>query len=248
MGILSGYPFDWNGHTVTPGGILQGLVAAPIAMQVPTTGGFAPTASVRNPRDATPPPIGQTQPPPGSAPISAPRGPAPPAPMAGNGIGRAADQQNPFTSLLGGIGNAFSGGIAGLVGQGAAPGLLDRLSAGATNLTTGGNPLAGLLNAVNGLATGQRTDRAGLELAKQQATMSALINAGLDFETARAAAVNPDFLKALVVQRYGARPMGGKTAPPPRAGGAQDDRQEPAAVDHRGADRSVAQTPGKPQS
>src|SRR5262249_17829124 len=39
--------------------------------------------------------------------------------------------------------------------------LLDHLVAGATNLTTGGNPLAGLLNAVNGLATGQRTDARG---------------------------------------------------------------------------------------
>src|SRR5262245_28498514 len=67
------------------------------------------------------------------------------------------------------------------------PGLFDRLTAGAANLTTGGNPLAGLLNAVNGLATGQRTDRAGIELAQQNATMRALMNVGLDAETARAA-------------------------------------------------------------
>src|SRR5215471_7804703 len=63
--------------------------------------------------------------------------------------------------------------------------LLDHLVAGAANLTTGGNPLAGLLNAVNGLATGQRTDHAGLALAKQHATMRALMNAGLDSDTAR---------------------------------------------------------------
>src|SRR5579871_1414193 len=62
-----------------------------------------------------------------------------------------------------------SGGMsAPVVGAG----LLDRLTAGATNLTTGGNPLAGILNAVNGLATGERTDRAGIERAMEHATMT----------------------------------------------------------------------------
>ena len=122
------------------------------------------------------------------------------------GFGRGADPQKPLMAPLGGIGNGISNGIAGLFGQSGAtpaPDLFDRLTAGATNLTTGGNPLAGLLNAVNGLATGQRTDRAGVELGKQHATMRALMNAGLDVDTARAAAINPEFLKALVVARYG---------------------------------------------
>ena len=85
------------------------------------------------------------------------------------GLGRAADQSNSLTALLGGIGNGISGGFQGLFGPGGAsqsPGLFDRLIAGATNLTTGGNPLAGILNAVNGLTTGQRTDRAGVALAQ----------------------------------------------------------------------------------
>jgi hypothetical protein len=96
------------------------------------------------------------------------------------------------------------------------PALLDRLTAGATNLTTGGNPVAGLLNAVNGLATGERTDRAGIELAMQHATMSALMNAGLDLRTARAAAIHPEFLRALVVKHYGGRR--GQAGTPPRTG------------------------------
>jgi hypothetical protein len=119
------------------------------------------------------------------------------------------------------------------------PGLLDRLTAGATNLTTGGNPLAGILNAVNGLATGQRTDRAGVELGKQHATMRALMNAGLDVHTARAAAVNPEFLKALVVARYGARPTRGRLAAPARAAAEEAGRQEPAPVGESGANAGL---------
>src|SRR5215471_978517 len=56
--------------------------------------------------------------------------------------------------------------------------LLDHLVAGATNLTTGGNPLAGLLNAVNGLAT------------------------GLPDAVAAAAAMNPEVLKTVAPQLY----------------------------------------------
>ena len=85
------------------------------------------------------------------------------------------------------------------------PALLGRLTAGATNLTTGGNPIAGLLNSLSGLATGERTDRAGIELAQQQAIVNALMNAGLDLPTARAAAIHPEYLRALIVAHYGAR-------------------------------------------
>jgi hypothetical protein len=83
-----------------------------------------------------------------------------------------------------------------------APGLLDRLTAGATNLTTGGNPLAGLLNAVNGLATGQRTDAAGATLAQQGAVRQALMAAGVPDAVAAAAAMNPEVLKAVAPQLY----------------------------------------------
>jgi hypothetical protein len=145
-------------------------------------------------------------------------------PIASDGTGRAADKDNPLASLFGGTGNAINGGIAGLFGQAGPsafprqPSLLDRISAGATNLTTGGNPLAGIVNAANGLATGQRTDGTGLELAKQRATMQALLNAGLDANTARAAAMNPEFLKALVVARYGVRPTRHAAVSSTRAG------------------------------
>ena len=49
-----------------------------------------------------------------------------------------------------------------------APGMFGRLQAGASNFTTGGNPIAGLLNAIQGLATGTRTDPTGIAMAQQQ--------------------------------------------------------------------------------
>lgn len=196
----------------------------------------------------------QTQPPQGFPPLAPPsvsgasepsKSGVAPAPMGDSGIGREAGQQNPLMALLGGIGNGISNGVGGLFGPGGpggaprGPGLFDRLTAGATNLTTGGNPLAGLLNAVNGLATGQRTDRAGVEFGKQHATMRALMNAGLDFDTARAAAINPEFLKALVVARYGVRPMRGQVATPSRPG-TEEGRKEPAPIADVGANDAVA--------
>jgi len=80
--------------------------------------------------------------------------------------------------------------------------LLDHLVAGATNLTTGGNPLAGLLNAVNGLATGQRTDALGATLAQQGAVRQALVAAGVPDAVAAAAAMNPEVLKTVAPQLY----------------------------------------------
>lgn len=84
----------------------------------------------------------------------------------------------------------------------AGPGLLDRLTAGATNLTTGGNPLAGILNAASGLATGQRTDALGATLAQQGAVRQALTAAGVPDAVAAAAAMNPEVLKTVVPQLY----------------------------------------------
>jgi hypothetical protein len=136
----------------------------------------------------------------GRAPAS---GSVPPVSMSDIGIGPPADQQNPLASLFGGFGNSLSGGIAGLLGRGSptsaqqTPGLLDRLSAGATNLTTGGNPIAGIVNAVNGLATGQRTDATGIAQAQQAALRQALAAAGVPDALTPAAALSPKYLKAI---------------------------------------------------
>ncbi len=145
-----------------------------------------------SPQPAPPLALGKSMamPPAPSRPPSAPFVPPPMGPASGNAL----------TALMSGIGN----GVAGLFAPGTPQSLMDRLMAGATNLTTGGNPIAGALNAVNGLATGQRTDRAGIALAQQQATMRALMNAGLDAVTARAAAIDPNYFKAVMMARAAA--------------------------------------------
>jgi hypothetical protein len=153
---------------------------------------------------------------------------APPPQASATGFGRDPGPQNPFMGLLSGIGDAvgglFGGGAPqaptspGMLQQSAAPGLLDRLTAGATNLTTGGNPIAGLLNAVNGLAAGQRTDHVGLALAQQQGIIRALMNRGVDADMARAAAVSPDVLRALIASGYGMSAAPQRTTGAARAG------------------------------
>jgi hypothetical protein len=162
-------------------------------------------------------PIDQAQRPPGSAPIPALSGSTPPVPMADDGIGRQADQQNPLGPLFGGIGSSLNAGLAGLFGHGGpagvaqAPSLLDRLTAGATNLTTGGNPLTGIVNAVSGLATGQRTDAAGVTQAQQAALRQALAAAGVPDALASAAALSPEVLKT-IAPRLSAVPRPGGPA------------------------------------
>src|SRR5690349_18966674 len=157
------------------------------------SGWLGPVAGGRVPMD-------QAQPPRGSAPTGPLSGSVPPVSMSHTGIGRPADQQNPLASLFGGVGNSLSSGIAGLLGLGGptsaqqAPRLLERLSAGATNLTTGGNPIAGIVNAVNGLATGQRTDATHVQ---QAALRQALAAAGVPDALASAAAFSPEVLKAI---------------------------------------------------
>jgi hypothetical protein len=162
-----------------------------------------------------------------------------------SGFGRTAGPQNPFMGLLSSVGDAVGGLFGGARPQSpaspgtsqptAAPGLLDRLTAGATNLTTGGNPIAGLLNAVNGLATGQRTDRAGLALAQQQGMMQALMNMGVAPDMARAAAINPDVLRTIVAARRGGTPTAQPAVTAPRAAadrfaGTQPGRMPPAGA------------------
>jgi hypothetical protein len=213
--LFSNYQFDpqsYNGG----GGWLGPIAGGPVPVnQTQPPRGFPSVGS---------PPVAATPPPPSGA---------APTPVADSGIGRAADQQNPLTSLFGGLGNSIGSGISGLLGQGGpgaaeGPSLLDRLTAGANNLTTGGNPLAGLVNALNGVATGQRTDHAGLPLA-QQATMQALMNSGVHPVIARAAAINPDYLKAIVAAHY----SGASTA------------QQPAAAQPAAADRFAGTQPGR---
>jgi hypothetical protein len=82
------------------------------------------------------------------------------------------------------------------------PGVLDRLTAGATNFTTGGNPIAGFLNMISGLTTGTRTDPAGMLAQTQLATYNALRGAGLPAAVAKAAALNPDVMKTIAPQLY----------------------------------------------
>lgn len=81
--------------------------------------------------------------------------------------------------------------------------LLQRLQAGATNFTTGGNPIAGLLNSIAGFSTGQRTDRMGMMLAQQQATAQALQKSGVPAPLSVAAALNPDVLKQIAPEYFG---------------------------------------------
>jgi hypothetical protein len=223
MGILSGlfgdYQFDPQTYRNPPGSGWLGPIAggALPSGPLPSPQGFLPIPSSNVPVAKEPMPSRVASAPPGMTRRDPTSGP-----IGGSAIGREAEPQNPLMSLLGGIGHGIDSGIAGLFGQGGpagamtAPGLLDRLTAGATNLTTGGNPLAGVLNAVNGLATGQRTDRAGIALAQQQATVRALMNAGIDADTAHAAAINPEYLKALMMSRLAATPAPQQARPAPR--------------------------------
>lgn len=87
--------------------------------------------------------------------------------------------------------------------------LLQRLQAGATNFTTGGNPIAGLLNSIAGFSTGQRTDRMGMMLAQQQATAQALEKSGVPHSLAIAAALNPDVLKTIAPNYFDTKPQFG---------------------------------------
>jgi hypothetical protein len=137
-----------------------------------------------------------------------------------------APQGNPLASLFGGIGNGigsmFGGGQGQPQGQAGqaqpqsgqaqpqSPGMLDRLTAGANSMH-GNNIFAAMLNGVNGLATGQRTDPQGIALANQRATMQAIVPAlmkqpGMDLPTAmgiaQSAAVNPEVLKTIAPQLY----------------------------------------------
>ena len=88
---------------------------------------------------------------------------------------------------------------------------------------------------MNGLATGQRTDRAGLALAQQQGMMQALMNMGVAPDMARAAAINPDVLRTIVAARRGGTPTAQPAVTAPRAAadrfaGTQPGRMPPAGA------------------
>lgn len=96
----------------------------------------------------------------------------------------------------------------------AGPGVMDRLAAGATNFTTGGNPIAGLFNSISGLATGRRTDSAGIAQSNQanmaRALYGALTQRGIPQEQAlaiaQAAATDPKMAETLLPQALGLKP------------------------------------------
>lgn len=94
------------------------------------------------------------------------------------------------------------------------PDFLQRLTAGATNFTTGGNPIAGLMNSITGLTTGTRTDKTGIAQQQLSATANALYGAlaksgryspqeaqGI----ALAAAGNPSLAAAILPQAFGSK-------------------------------------------
>jgi hypothetical protein len=199
MGILDGYQFDPSSYGGTPPGWLGALLQpGPGIAQGPTQ--LPPNfASMSG---------GATFP---QAPAG--KGPGAVAPMqsAADSFGKDANASNPFTDFLAslgtGIGNAFlPGPAAAPAGPQAAPSLLDRLSAGATNFATGGSPIGGVLNSVRGLATGERTDPAGIRQANQRATFNALVGAGVAPQFAQVAALNPDILKTVVAAHFNALP------------------------------------------
>jgi hypothetical protein len=154
---------------------------------------------------------------------------------------------NPFTDFLAslgpGIGNAFMSNSA------AVPSLLDRLLAGATNFATGGSPVGGVLNSVRGLATGERTDPAGIRQANQSATFDALVSAGVAPQFARVAALNPDVLRTVVAAHFNALSPRKTGTPGVAPGGSPQssiagDTQVEAADSRAPADTAMGQEAG----
>lgn len=88
-------------------------------------------------------------------------------------------------------------------------GLLDRLTAGTANLTTGGNPFAGIVNSIRGFTTGERTDPYAQAQQAQTATAHALFQAlqpvygaNQAMGLAQAAAGNPAMAQALMTEIF----------------------------------------------
>jgi hypothetical protein len=196
MGILDDFQFDPNSFGGTPPGWLGPLLQ-------PQTG---PGLS----QDPAQPPYFASMS--GGAMLPRADGKGPGAAMlpqsGADGFGKEPGASNPFTDFLAslgnGIGNAFLPGAVAPAGPQTSPSLLDRLSAGATNFATGGSPIGGVLNSVRGLATGERTDPAGIRQANQTATFNALVGAGVAPQFAQVAALNPEILKTVVAAHFNA--------------------------------------------
>jgi hypothetical protein len=196
MGILDDFQFDPNSFGGTPPGWLGSLLQ-------PQTGPGLPQDPAQPPYFA---PMS------GGAMLPRADGKGPGAAMlpqsGADGFGKEPGASNPFTDFLAnlgnGIGNAFLPGAVAPAGPQTSPSLLDRLSAGATNFATGGSPIGGVLNSVRGLATGERTDPAGIRQANQTATFNALVSAGVAPQFAQVAALNPEILKTVVAAHFNA--------------------------------------------
>jgi hypothetical protein len=213
MGILDGYQFDPSSYSSTSPGWLGALLQAGpgIAQEpaqllpnlTPMSGGLTfPQAGGKGPDAVVPPQSGT------------------------GGLGKNPAASNPFTDFLAslgsGIGNAFlPSPAAAPVGPQANPSMLDRLSAGANNFVTGGSPIGGFVNSMRGLATGERTDAAGIRQANQRATFNALVGAGVAPQFAQVAALNPDILKTVIAAHFNALvPQANRTPDLARAAGA----------------------------
>lgn len=84
------------------------------------------------------------------------------------------------------------------VPQSQGAGLGGNFMAGLNNLNSGGNPITMLANVVDGFATGQRHDKAGLVQKQQNMTIQALRARGVSEPDIALAASNPEILKALL--------------------------------------------------
>lgn len=81
--------------------------------------------------------------------------------------------------------------------------LLDRLSAGSSNLGARHGLIPGIFDAITGFQTGQRMDPLGRQIQAENQTIAALVKKGLPPEIAQAAAKNPEILKQIIPQVFG---------------------------------------------
>jgi hypothetical protein len=229
MGILDETQFDLGSYGGSPSGWLGALLQpqsgpapgfVPDATQMPPS--FPPTAAAGMAKGAVTPQIGAVA------------------------MGKDPGASNPFPNFLAslgtGIGNAFMSGPA------AAPSLLDRLFAGATNFATGGSPVGGVLNSVRGLATGERTDPAGIRQANQSSTFNALVGAGVAPQYARVAALNPEILKTIVAAHFNALSPQKSDAPgvAPGAGGPGSPAPQSSAIGRAEVEAARNHAPADP--
>jgi hypothetical protein len=196
MGILDDFQFDPSTFTGAPAGWLGPLLQ-------PQSGPGFVQSPAQLPPYLAPMSGGATLPQAAAGKASAA---VVPSPSGADGFGKEPGASNPFTDFLSslgnGIGSAFLPSAAAPMGPQAPPSLLDRLSAGAANFAAGGSPIGGVLNSVRGLATGERTDPAGIRQANQTATFNALVGAGVAPQFAQVAALNPDILKTVVAAHF----------------------------------------------